>query len=257
MLSLNQIKQQYPPALQNRARFLLREYLQYKMLEILSQLEEGNQLVFMGGTAIRLVYNSQRFSEDLDFDNQGLSQSQFKHLCLDIQRQLKLQGIEVETRFSFKQAAHCYFKFLQLLQQFGLTKQKKEKILIRFDATSQEYRYQPDFKMLNKFDFFAELKVAPLALLLSQKIMAALKRKRAKGRDFYDIVFLQAQTEPDFNYLKHKLEIDDKQELKQRLLARCKQLDMNQLSQDVAPFLMNQANRNRVEKFVQFVEGWL
>ncbi len=253
MLNLNQIQQQYRPKLHSRPRFLLREYLQYKMLAALSQQAAARQLVFMGGTAIRLIYNSQRFSEDLDFDNLSLSQDDFKQIVQNMQRQLKLEGIELETTLSFKAAFHAHFKFPGLLQKFNLTKQKKEKILIRFDAAPQDYTYQPDLKIINKFDVFARVAVVPPQLLLSQKILTALQRKRAKGRDFYDIVFLSAQFKPDLEYFKQKADIHSEADLKQALLKKSDSLDFDKLAQDVAPFLMEAADQERVRHFVQFV----
>lgn len=253
MLNLSQIQQQYPLKLHARSRFLLREYLQCKMLAALSQQAAARQLVFMGGTAIRLIYNSQRFSEDLDFDNLGLTQDDFKQIVQNIQRQLELEGIELEITLSFKAAFHAYFKFPGLLQKFNLTQQKKEKILIRFDAAPQDYSYQPDFKIINKFDVFTSITVVPPQLLLSQKILTALQRKRAKGRDFYDIVFLSAQFEPDLEYLKQKADIHSRADLKQALLEKSDSLNLDKLAQDVAPFLIQTADQARVRHFVQFV----
>jgi predicted nucleotidyltransferase component of viral defense system len=254
MLNLKQIKDQYPDRLHTRPKFLLREYLQYKILEALSQQKQGKDLVFMGGTAIRLVYQSQRFSEDLDFDNRGLKPDQYQQLMTTIKRQLELEGLLVEIKLRFKAAYHCYFKFSGLLQQFDLTKQKKEKIMIRFDAADQGYDYQHDLKLLNKFDVFARVPVVPVDLLLAQKILAALQRERAKGRDFYDIVFLKAQAEPDMIYLKQKADISSQKELKQALLDRSQSVNFEQLAQELRPFLMSAQDQERVLHFKQFVQ---
>ncbi len=257
MLNLNQIKQQYPEQLHSQPRFLLREYLQHKLLELISHQEHGRKLVFMGGTAIRLFYSSQRFSEDLDFDNQGLTQEQFEQLLLDVAANLELEGLATEARFSHKEAFHCYLKFTDILQQLNLTKQKKEKILIRIDTTGQDYQYQPQFKILNKFDVFARVPVSPADLLLAQKLTALLGRKRAKGRDFYDTVFLAGQTKPDYNYLQQKVQISSSTQLKKALKEKIAVLDLELMADDVTPFLMKGADRARVEQFDEFVEQWL
>ena len=72
MLNLEQIQEFYPEHLRPFRNFLLREYLQHKILNIVYNSESGRKMVFMGGTALRLTLNNQRFSEDLDFDNLGL-----------------------------------------------------------------------------------------------------------------------------------------------------------------------------------------
>ncbi len=255
MLSINQIKKQYPQQLQSRPRFLLSEYLQYKILEALAGQDLGNKLVFMDGTAIRLIHHSQRFSEDLDFDNQGLDKEEFNKLVAKIQRQLELEGLAVEIKKSFKGAYHCYFKFSDILQRFNLSKQKKEKILIRFDVVEQNYQYQPEVKLINQFDVFTQVKVVPIPLLLAQKILAALHRKQAKGRDFYDIVFLMSQTKPDMNYLQHKIGVAKANQLQQVLMDRCQELDFKKLAADVEPFLIKPADQQRVLHFEQFVQS--
>jgi len=38
-------------------------------------------------------------------------------------------------------------------------------------------------------------------------------RKRSKGRDIYDIIYLFSLTEPDYNYLKKVLKISKRKEL--------------------------------------------
>ena len=45
-----------------------REYFQHVFLSHLYRQSESDQTYFKGGTALRLIYRSQRYSEDLDFD---------------------------------------------------------------------------------------------------------------------------------------------------------------------------------------------
>lgn len=63
---------------------ILREYLQLKTLQYVYETARGGSLVFMGGTAIHLFTGSPRFSEDLDFDNRGVSVAQFRALAGDV-----------------------------------------------------------------------------------------------------------------------------------------------------------------------------
>jgi predicted nucleotidyltransferase component of viral defense system len=44
-----------------------REYIQHLFLSYFYQQPQTNQIFFKGGTALRLIYKSPRFSEDLDF----------------------------------------------------------------------------------------------------------------------------------------------------------------------------------------------
>ncbi len=47
--------------------------------------------------------------------------------------------------------------------------------------------------ILDKFDVFTQINTTPKELLLAQKFYAVINRKRNKGRDFFDIVFLLGQ----------------------------------------------------------------
>ncbi|HPD19164.1 MAG TPA: nucleotidyl transferase AbiEii/AbiGii toxin family protein, partial [Candidatus Goldiibacteriota bacterium] len=98
--------------------------------------------------------------------------------------------------------------------------------------------------------------VPPLPTLLSMKITALLGRKRAKGRDFYDVMFLAGFSKPDFKFLKAKADIKDMDELRAKLIAKAKNLDMKAISRDVAPFLFSERDINRVLKFGDFVAQW-
>ena len=54
MLNLRQIKSFYPEQLQGFDRFVIREYLQYKILEIIFETPYENKLAFLGGTCLRM-----------------------------------------------------------------------------------------------------------------------------------------------------------------------------------------------------------
>jgi predicted nucleotidyltransferase component of viral defense system len=74
MLGLSEIAKYYPENLRGYQRFIIREYLQYKILQIVfDNTIYANKLCFLGGTCLRLVHENTRFSEDLDFDNFKLS----------------------------------------------------------------------------------------------------------------------------------------------------------------------------------------
>ena len=93
MLSLKNIEQYYPENERPFKRNILREYLQYKILEIIFNSPYANEVVFLGGTALRIVYNNSRFSEDLDFDNFKLNEEQFADLANEIKKGLETPGL--------------------------------------------------------------------------------------------------------------------------------------------------------------------
>ncbi len=255
MLELREIESFYPEHLRPFKANILREYLQYKMLEAVYSSEFARQLIFMGGTAIHIAHGLPRFSEDLDFDNRGLDKNGFGALSAVVERKLKLEGYKTEITNSFGAAYRSYIKFADLLYDNRLSSHKSQKLLIQLDAEPRGYNYKPAQVVLNKFDIFTRIEIVPENILLSQKIYAIFARKRPMGRDFYDAIFLFGKAEPDFGYLKLKLGINNKSVLKDRLLKRCRKLNFKLLANDVEKFLFSPDDAKKVLLFTQFIES--
>lgn len=254
MLTLEQIERQYPENLRAFKRPLLREYLQYKILEIIFASEHAAKLSFLGGTALRIIYDNNRFSEDIDFDNFGLEENEFEEVAQEVEAGLEAEGYRVEIDIVGKEAYRCNIRFLDILFGRGLSLHQSEKILIQIDSLAHGLAYQPERRVLNKFDVFTEIFVTPPDLLLSQKINAAINRKRAKGRDFYDIVFLLSFTKPNYQYLQQKIGISGPEGLKTRLLELSEQLDLIELARDVEKFLFTPSDSKKVELFRDLIK---
>jgi len=254
MLNLKNIESFYPQHLRHYKRNILREYLQYKILEIIFDSPYGDGLSFMGGTAIQFVHGNTRFSEDLDFDNLSLKASDFENMTQLIVRQLKLSGFKIQTKTNLGDVCRSYIRFSDVLFDLGLTGHKEEKIMIQVDAQPQRFLYSPDKVILNKFDVFLRINVVPIDILLSQKFYAALDRPRAMGRDFFDIVYLSGMTKPNYSYLTAKTGIEDAKQLRIRLLKHCKDLDFKQLALDVEPYLYMPGDVKRVILFPEFFD---
>ena len=252
MLDFEQIREQYPKKMQRFERAILREYLQYKVLQAIFESKHASSLTFLGGTALRIVYGNNRFSEDIDLDNFGLSWSEFEDVIQKIKRFMVLEGFDVEIRNVAKGAYRCYLKFPKLLFDQGLSPLQDEKILIQVDTTAQDYPYEPEIILINKFDVFSEIRVTPLNILLSQKIYTAVNRKRPRGRDFYDITYLAGKTKPDMAFLAQKLGVETPEDLREEMSSRISTYDFKKLSDDVSPFLIHHEDIKRVEKFREF-----
>ncbi|MEN4042265.1 MAG: nucleotidyl transferase AbiEii/AbiGii toxin family protein, partial [Anaerolineaceae bacterium] len=229
MLDFQQIKQAYSEPLQGYERAIVREYLQYKILQAIFESTQASKLSFLGGTALRIVHGNSRFSEDIDLDNFGLSWKGFGELVEKVKLFLELEGFLVETSMVARDAFHCDLRFPELLHDQGLSPHQQEKILILLDTVAQGYTYTPEVKILNKFDVFTEIRVTPLSVLLSQKIFTAVNRKRPKGRDFYDITFLLSKTKPDFGFTNQYLGIASAEDLRAELLLRIDAFDFDAL----------------------------
>ena len=254
MMLLNEIAKSYPEHLKGFRQFILREYLQHKLLQITFDSEYASQLCFLGGTCLRIVHGNSRFSEDLDFDNTGLDEPAFTSIAELIKKQFELEGYEVEMKTVFKGAYHCYIRFPELLFKEGLSGYREEKILIQLDTEPQHFEFVPERYILNRFDVFAQINITPLDILLAQKFYAILNRTRNKGRDFFDVIFLLSLVDkPNYDYLRQKMKIGTPEALKEAVLARCAAINMQEMAKDVQPFLFNPADARKVTLFSEII----
>lgn len=255
MISLKQVLAQYPEQFRVHRESILKEYLQYKILRSIFESKYNDKLSFLGGTALRIVHNSTRFSEDLDFDNFDMTDEEFIDLGKIIEKDLEMEGLKVEIAAKTKNAYRLKIRIPDLLFESGLAPMSSQKILIQVDTVPQNFEYSPDKTLLNKFEIFTQIYVVPKDILLAQKIYASVNRKRLMGRDFFDIVFLYGiGAKPDFAYLKKNIGVKDKVELKTYLLEKTAELNFELLSKDVEPLLFDPRDKKKVLLFREFVE---
>lgn len=256
MISLDMIRNFYPAALQgdNFNRQLLREYIELLTLDYLANTAHIRNLTFIGGTNLRLVKGIDRFSEDLDFDCKNLSSADFTRMTDDIVAFLGKSGLQVETRdrqndrlSAFRRTIH----FPELLFELNLSGHREARFAMKIECQDQGYTYAPQLTSVKGCGFYFKIPVPPDPILCSMKLAALLAR--AKGRDFYDVMFLMAQTTPDFDYLAYRSGVSNMTELKQSLLALLTRIDLKQKQRDVDHLLFNQHNSRRLLLFPDFV----
>ena len=252
MLTLEQISQYFQEQVFHKnPHGALVEYLQFELLDSLSKFSGAEFLSFIGGTAIRVLYDSPRFSEDLDFDSFGLSFLGFESLVKSACRDMEYKGFDIEYKVVEQQAFHCYIRFPKILYQTGISPHKEHKVLLRIDSEDKKKTYNPKIVVLNKFSVFCRILAAPPQVLLAQKMIAVLYRKREKGRDLFDVSFLMGMTWPDFDYIEKILGVQEKEFL-QMFTNRLYELDLKFLANEVEPFLFNLDQKKRVLYFLDF-----
>jgi len=98
MLSQNAIKE-LSIKNQTRENNIAREDIQHLFLSALYSQKGSDALLFKGGTALRIVFHSPRFSEDLDFSVQKvLSKNKLDNFFLESIHRIENQGIEIELK---------------------------------------------------------------------------------------------------------------------------------------------------------------
>ncbi len=85
------------------------------------------------------------------------------------------------------------------------------------------------------------------------KLAALLNR--GKGRDYYDAMFLLAQTPPDYGFLAARCGVTDLQELKAAIEINLQAADLNQKHRDFEHLLFNRDNSRRILNFREFINS--
>lgn len=256
MTNFTEILKYYETSLHKFQRGIVREYLQYLILNIIFTHPLSRKLSFLGGTCLRVVHKLPRFSEDIDFDNKDITLNEFKELSNHIKRKLEEQNYIVEIRVIRNNAFHCYIRFPHMLYNLGFSPIEEEKILVQLDTFDQGVEYESEIFILDKFDLFQQIKVTPKSIILAQKLWSITQRKRAKGRDFFDAMFLMQNTKPDSDFLEKKFKTKSFTEIKKSIQVHIKDIDLVQLSKELLPFLINPQDAEKIKLFPQFLDQY-
>ncbi|MCF8225309.1 MAG: nucleotidyl transferase AbiEii/AbiGii toxin family protein [Bacteroidales bacterium] len=258
MIQLELIKNFFPAEIRENAslqKYMLKEYIQLLILDFLSTTPFIKMIVFIGGTNLRLVKGIDRFSEDLDFDCKNLSKNEFMEMTDAVIHFLKRDGLRVEVRdreikklTAFRRNIH----FPELLFELGLSGHKEERFLIKIESEDQQMDYKPVLVNIKGCGFYFPFPVPSDGVLCSMKMSAMLSRR--KGRDFYDTMFLLAQTQPDYSFLAEKLNIHNLEELKAIVFKTLKTVDLNKKKRDFEHLLFNKRNSERILSVGEFIQ---
>ena len=131
---------------------ILREYLQLKTLQYMYGTVYGASLVFMGGTAIHLFTGSPRFSEDLDFDNRGVSTSEFRTLAGDVVRRFALEDVACDVVVKEHRGMTAVLRFTDMLRRWSLTGHRDSVLRIKVDTEPQNFDFVPERRILSRLD---------------------------------------------------------------------------------------------------------
>lgn len=242
----------------NREKYnYLREYLQLLILKILDEKGYFNHIAFVGGTALRILYDLNRFSEDLVFSLTGQQNYSFADSMKTIKHELNKQNLTVDIATKDqKTVASAFIKFDSLLFELGLSAHKDQKLSVKFEVDQNPpLGYQTEFSMINK-EFLIGISHYDLPSLFAGKLHALLCRTYTKGRDYYDLLwYLGKKITPNYALLENaiqqteheKLQLN-KEKLVELLTKRIEQTDFKKIRADVEPFLADEKELRYFDK---------
>lgn len=259
---LEQMVNNYHPKNTEEKRNAIKEVMQEIVLCALSKAGFFNEAAFYGGTALRIFYHLDRFSEDLDFSllikdkdfDLSIYFPKLKEIVksfglnVEIEIKEKTKDSNIQSAFLKGDTIEHFLLFYpdDLIQ--GINKDEKVKIKFEIDTMPPGCAtYEIKYRLL---PMPYSIKLYDEASLFSGKIHAIICRSwksRVKGRDLYDYVFyLSINTQFNLPHLQEKL-IDSQyidanviiscDDIRKMLIERFNEIDFEQAKEDVIPFI--------------------
>jgi hypothetical protein len=174
-----------------QARNQTREYLQALILQSLQRAGAMVPLAFHGGTALRFLYNSQRYSDDLDFAMEGDARDyDFRSYLQNIRHDLETQGYAATLKISdLKTVNNAFVRFPGLLFDLGLSAHKDETLAVKIEVDTNPPKGAGLETTMVRLHVLLNLHHHDKASLLAGKLHALLQRPYLKGRDLYDLIW--------------------------------------------------------------------
>jgi len=148
-------------------------------------------LAFHGGTALRFLYNSQRYSEDLDFALERAREGyDFRAYLKAVRSALTAEGYAVELKASDQKVVHSAFvRFAGLLNELGLSPFRDEVLAVKIEVDTNPPAGAGLATTVIRRHVPLQLQHHDPASLLAGKLHAILQRSYTKGRDIYDLMW--------------------------------------------------------------------
>ena len=210
-----------------------------------------SNIVFHGGTALRILFDLRRFSEDLDFHLGDNNSFDFRRCTKKLKQHLTMQGYQLSIKESFEGAVQFVFvKFETLLYEAGLSSQEEEKLRVKIEVDMNPPNgFITDYSLVNTyvpFGFIHHNKES----FLAGKLHAVIQRSFTKGRDYYDLWFYLSRWDglnPNLRYLNNTLKQTDyegpnleEHNWKKVTAENIKNVDWDYVVSDLEPFLESQ-----------------
>ena len=211
---------------------VIREYLQIIFLSELYEQKESSKIYFKGGTALRLLLNSFRLSEDLDFTSLN-TPDEIKRVLTRVAGKINLvvPGAELRQVKTDINSLMCFLRYKADEMKFPLN------IHLEFSLREKPLTEKNVvLESLFPVSPYPIVKCLSWEEILAEKIRALMHR--AKGRDLFDIWYLLSKgTEIDWIMADKKMAFYKKKVTREDVLSKINSFDQKMLKLDLGKFL--------------------
>ncbi len=229
-------------------RLAASELLQHLTLQSLYAQGAFKHLVFTGGTALRLLYHTARYSEDMDFSLVAAKDFRFRTTLEKVRGDMVRQNLtmEIHAKKEEKTVAKADLRFPGLLKELNLSPLKSEKLTLKVEIDKRPPAGgAPEIALVTEPISYT-VAAFDLPSLFAAKLHALFFRGWIKGRDYYDLAwFLGKGVIPNFKLLNNAIRRTQgkghgimPREFKQRILKHLKTVDFKRVRAEVERFLI-------------------
>lgn len=263
MTILQQMISKYEPETLEDKKNAIKEVLQEVVLAGLSKTDFFQQAAFYGGTALRIFYGIDRFSEDLDFSLLARDESfdfnkYFKPvsdvveamgLNFHISKKEKTKRTNIDSAFIKGNTKESFMTIYVNSEDYKHII-NNEKIIIKFEVDVNPPLFATTELKYRLLPFPYQVRVYDKESLFAGKIHAVIARSwkhRVKGRDLYDyLYYMSLNTKVNLKHLDARLKqtktigkdiVLTKVLLKDILKNRFDTIDYEKAKADVKPFI--------------------
>ena len=226
---------------------VLREYTQASVLRTLHESQAFQALSFVGGTALRFLYDLQRFSEDLYFAVESSLNYDPEQWVTRLERDLALSGFEATVRWNDRKTVHVgWVRIAGIMQEAGLAPLPEQKLSVKIEIDTRPPSGAATENRIVNRHFLVAFRHHDLASLMAGKVHALIARSYPRGRDWYDLLWYRSRSspvEPNHRLLQAALDqtqgvgSHDAMNWRGMVRSRLQELDVVTLRDDVSPFL--------------------
>ncbi len=253
----------------------LKEELVYYTLNFIYNSPKWNELIFGGGTALKIIGGTARLSEDLDMDYLGKNFDS-ENFIVELIAYFKQIGIN-NIIYSSKQNNKIITLKFPILKKLGIIKNIKSEsdlLYLKIEIEKNKYsKYKISATPLSRDNLFFVVRNYNLETLFANKIGAIMGRRDKvfrdkfdfKGRDFYDLIwFLENKIKPNLERVKQIIKKEQNIDIKNyndiwlMLRKRIKSIDTNGIYADMknlvqSPKAAKQLSANYLDIYNSFV----
>ena len=165
---------------------IAREYLQHLFLSHFYKKSDSENFLFKGGTALRIIFGSPRYSEDLDFSIPKLDIKKIEDLLTGTFVNLESEGIITKFDIDYAEPTTGGYIANIKLNILGFETGIKSNLQIKSDNSQLE----KEAHIIENAPFLTSYSLTALnrKLIVQEKIQALIQR--FKPRDFFDFYFI-------------------------------------------------------------------